>query len=302
MLPAFHASGLKHGQPAALKPSSEGEAFAVIAGGGALPRLLAEGLAREGWRPVIVAVGDGMASDWSRYDATTLGWGRTGDVFPLLASKGVSRIAFCGTISARPDYRSLVPSWRTLRLMPEIVRIVRGGDDSLLRAVARAFENRGFHVHGVDEVLPELLTPEGALTARLPNEAEQAALARAGEAARRLGELDVGQAAVASADRVIALEGIEGTREMLERVADLRARGRIGHRERCVLFKSAKPQQDRRLDLPSIGLETLAQAKAAGLAGIGLTAGASLVIEAQALVEEAERAGLFLIGMSEAQP
>ncbi|MFD2239003.1 LpxI family protein [Aureimonas populi] len=297
MLPAQPQAGLNPAE-APLRPSCVGEAFGIVAGGGVLPRLVADAAAKAGWTPVVVAVGDGLSADWSGYDATPLGWGRTGDIFPFLRRRGVAHMVFCGTISARPDYRSLLPSLKTLALLPEILRIVRGGDDSLLRAVSKAFERRGFALHGVHELLPELLTPQGVLTTRAPGEDDRAALARAMEAATGLGSLDIGQAAVASADRVIALEGIEGTREMMARVADLRVRGRIGSRERCVLFKSAKPQQDKRFDLPSIGVETVEQAHEAGLVGIGLTAGASLLLDAQAIVARADASGLFVVGIA----
>ncbi len=103
---------------------------------------------------------------------------------------------------------------------------------------------------------------------------------------------------VASPDRIIAVEGIEGTQAMLERVGDLKARGRIGRGEPCVLFKAFKPQQDERFDLPSIGTETIGQAAAAGLRGIGLTAGRSLILEAGRVVEAADAEGLFVTGRS----
>ena len=295
MLPA-QPEGLSPAPPA---PERPGEGFGIVAGGGRLPQLLAEAAERAGWTPVFVTVADGQREDWARPVARPLSWGRTGDVFPHFRSRGVRHVAFCGTISIRPDYRSLIPSLRTLALLPEILRITRGGDDSLLRAVGGAFERRGFVLHAVHEFLPELLAPASCLTGHRPTEGDRRAIARAARAADWLGAEDIGQAAVASPERVIALEGIEGTREMLARVADLRKRGRIGKSERCVLVKRAKPQQDHRFDLPSIGIETVAQAAEAGLTGIALSAGSALLIDAQAVVERADRGGLFLYGMSE---
>ena len=120
-------------------------------------------------------------------------------------------------------------------------------------------------------------------------------------AALRLGELDVGQAAVASQERVVALEGIEGTREMIGRVAGLRNRGRIGRKERCALVKRVKPAQDRRFDLPSIGARTVEEAAEAGITAIGVTAGESLIIGLEEVVEAAARAGIALVGLGSAQ-
>ncbi|RIY01573.1 DUF1009 domain-containing protein [Aureimonas flava] len=275
-----------------------GEALGIIAGGGVLPRLVAEAARADGQLPFVVAIADGIRSDWTPYESVKLPWSRTGDVFPILARRGIRRVVFCGTISVRPDYRSMIPSPRTLMMLPEILRMVRGGDDSLLRAVAGVFERRGIGVVAVHSVLHDVLTPAGSLTRRAPDKRDDLALRRAAHAAGEIGRLDVGQAVVASPDRVIALEGIEGTQAMLERVGALRAAGRIGRSEPCVLFKAFKPQQDERFDLPSIGRETIRQANAAGLRGIGLSAGRSLILEAGAVVEEADAAGMFVIGTS----
>ncbi|WP_062010907.1 LpxI family protein [Aureimonas sp. AU4] len=273
--------------------------IAILAGGGLLPRIVAEKISAKGVSPLVVPIADGMSEGWADYDHRHFHWARTGDVFSFLRANGVSHVVFCGTISIRPDFRSLLPSVRTLLMLPEIFRIVRGGDDSLLRAVGGAFERRGFKVASVQSIVPELLTPIGPASLRKPTADELAATQRAHEAAVRLGELDAGQAAVASPDRVIAFEGIEGTREMLERVADLRSRGRIGRSEPCVLFKAFKPQQDERFDLPSIGTETVREAAAAGLCGIGLTAGRSLIIGREDVLFALDEQGLFLVGLED---
>lgn len=301
MLPPVGPTGLTVSlpAPAGLTPATPGEAFGIVAGGGVLPRMIAATLQSAGFTPVVVPVGDGWREDWSAFRNRPLKWSQTGDIFPYLRKAGVRHIVFCGTISVRPDYRSMIPSLQTLRLLPEILTIMRGGDDTMLRAVSRAFERRGFELHGVQEVMPGLIAPKGLFAGRMPTDFETRAIARAAEAARALGHLDIGQAAVASADRVIALEGIEGTRDMLKRVADLRRHGRIGKSEKTVLFKAVKPQQDHRLDLPSIGVETVEQAAEAGLSGIGVSSGASLVIDIDALAEAAARRGLFVVGVAE---
>lgn len=282
--------------PATVVPGFADEPLGIIAGGGDLPRLVAAQAVEHGWTPVILAVGDGIGASWLPGDSWAMAWGRLGDAFGHLKARGVRRLVMCGTVSVRPDFRSILPSLRTLAMLPQIFQVIRGGDDNLLRAAAKAFEGRGFELLAVQEILPELLMPEGAVTALRPSDQEQAALRRGFEAARLLGALDVGQAVVASRDRVIALEGIEGTQEMLARVADLRRRGRIGSREHAVLVKGVKPGQDLRFDLPSIGVATVEQAAEAGLAGIGLSAGHALVIGVDDVVAAAKAKGLFLYG------
>ncbi|KAA0970489.1 DUF1009 domain-containing protein [Aureimonas fodinaquatilis] len=294
-------SSLDQAELTPLLPASAGEPLGLIAGGGALPRMVAAKAREAGWAPVIIPVGDGWNDNWAGFPTRPMKWSQTGDIFAVMRGFDIRHVIMCGTISVRPDYRSMLPSLRTLMFLPEIFSIVRGGDDSLLRAVSRAFEKRGFSMHSVQEILPEVLTPEGLITGKQPGELAERALMRAAQAAISLGALDIGQAAVASPDRVIALEGIEGTREMLKRVADLRNRGKIGRSEPCVLFKSVKPQQDLRFDLPSIGVETIAQAAECGLKGIGLTAGHSLVIDAQSVVEAAQAQDIFIVGINRTQ-
>lgn len=297
MLSTQHAAGVSTFE--ALRPAEPGERIGIVAGGGTLPALVAREAERLGWRPFIVAIADGRQASWGDWESIALHWGQTGDVFGHLRRRGIRTLIFAGTISVRPDYRSIWPSWQTLRMLPELFVMTQGGDDSLLRAVAGAFERRGFSVVGVQAIAPTLLLPRGDLTGsgRWPRHRE--AIQRAERAAMQLGLLDIGQAVVASADRVIAMEGIEGTREALLRVAELRKRGRIGKAETCVLFKAFKPQQDSRFDLPSIGVETIAQAAEAGLVGIAMSAERSLVIEPQKVAEAATRAGLFVLGLEQ---
>jgi len=284
---------------AGLAPDRPGEALGLVAGGGSLPRLVADAARASGWRVVVVRIGDGMVDDWSGFEGGDYPWGRTGDAIAYMKSCGVRRMVFGGTVSHRPDFRSLIPSFQTLIRLPAALKIVRGGDDRLLRALSRYMERQGFEMLAVQDIVPQLLTPGGTLTRRGPGADEQQALVLAARAAGRLGELDIGQAVVASRDRVIALEGIEGTREMLKRVADLKNRGRIGRSERCVLVKSVKPTQDERFDLPSIGCATIEEAAAAGITAIGATAGRSLVLEIDDVLEAAEAAGIAIVGLGQ---
>jgi len=280
-----------------VSPDHPGEALGIVAGGGSLPRIVAEAARAAGWRPVVVRIGDGIGDDWSGYDGGAFAWGRTGDAIACMRASGVRRLVYCGTVSKRPDFRSLLPSVRTLLRLPAALRIVRGGDDRLLRTLTRYLEREGFEVLAVQEIAPRLLAPQGQLGHRAPRSDEAAALSLAAQAARQLGKLDIGQAVVASDNRVIALEGIEGTRAMLARVAELKAGGKIGKREHCALVKSVKPQQDQRFDLPSIGVATIEEAATAGISAIGVTAGRSLILGLDDVIAAADRHDIALVGL-----
>ncbi|MBB4001481.1 MAG: UDP-2,3-diacylglucosamine diphosphatase LpxI [Aurantimonas endophytica] len=284
-----------------MEPERPGEKLGILAGGGSLPRIVAAAARAAGWAPLVVRIGDGVTDDWTGYEGEAFAWGRSGDAIAYLKRHKVRRVIFCGTVTRRPDFRSLLPSFRTLVRLPAAIRMVRGGDDHLLRGVSRYLERDGFAMLAVQEIVPELLAPSGLLSNRALREDESRAMTIAATAARRLGELDIGQAVVASAERVIAVEGVEGTREMLARVGDLRRRGRVTPSERCVLVKSVKPQQDSRFDLPSIGEATIAEAAAAGITAIGVSAGRSLILGLEDVVAASDRADIALVGLADEQ-
>ncbi|MBO0905115.1 LpxI family protein [Jiella sonneratiae] len=281
-----------------MEPRFPGEPLGLIAGGGRLPRIVAEAARAHGFRPVVVRIADAEGDDWDGFAGGYYSWGRTGDAIRFLKRSGVLRVVACGTVSKRPDFRAIVPSFATLLKLPAAFAIVRGGDDRLLRAAARFLENEGLEPMAVQDVEPKLLAPAGRIAGREPGTSEERALALAHRAAVALGRLDVGQAVVASQERVIALEAAEGTREMLHRVADLRARNRLGRGETLALVKAAKPQQDERFDLPSIGVSTIVEADAAGVRAIGVSAGRSLVIDYDAVAAAARDAGIAVLGLA----
>ena len=280
-----------------MEPRSPGEPLGLIAGGGRLPRIVAEAALARGFTPIVVRIADAEGDDWTGFRGDYFSWGRTGDAIRFMKASGVTRVAACGTVSRRPDFRSILPSLRTLIMLPTALRIVRGGDDRLLRNVAAFLKAEGLEPVAVQDVEPRLLAPPGPIAGRRADAAERAALVLGLRAAEALGKLDVGQAVVASQERVIALEAAEGTREMLHRVAELKKRGRIGRGERLVLVKAVKPGQDERYDLPSIGASTIVEAEGAGIGAIGVTAEKSLLIDYEALVAAATQANIAVVGL-----
>jgi hypothetical protein len=166
------------------------------------------------------------------------------------------------------------------------------GDDGLLSAIVREVESEGFRVVGADTLLGTALTGEGPLGKHRPDEQALADIARGLQVVRALGAIDVGQAAVVQQGLVLGVEAIEGTDALLARCAGLKREGIGG-----VLVKAAKPGQERRADLPTIGRHTVRSAAAAGLRGIAVEAGASLVIDPPAVAAMADEVGLFVMGV-----
>lgn len=264
----------------------------IVAGGGEFPGLVIAAcraqnrpfhvLALSGHADPLV-IGDAPA-DWIRL-------GEAGTGFTLLKKAGAEDVVMIGPVR-RPTLRELAPDFRTARFFAK-VGLKALGDDGLLRAVAREVEEEGFRIVGIDEVLSDCLAVPGLYGAVGTDAQAESDIQRGMEVAKGLGALDVGQAVAVQQGIVLAVEAVEGTDSMIRRCAALRREGPGG-----VLVKVRKPGQDRRLDLPTIGTATLREAAAAGLRGIAVEAGGALVLGRDAVAAEADRLGLFVIGIS----
>ena len=272
--------------------------LAIVAGGGFLPLHVAEAARAAGEDPFILRLRNEADALWDGFDSAVIGVGDMAGLSKLLKAHGIDRVVLSGGVKRRPAFGEIRVNLKSLIKLPMAVRtLLAGGDDVVLKMVIGLIEAQGCHVIGAHEIAPDLLAETGPIGAIVPSEDDWRDIARAGEAAEALGRLDVGQGAVSVGGRIVALEGVEGTDAMLERVAHLRAEKRISQRRKGVLVKLCKPQQDVRADLPTIGRSTIESARLAGLAGIAVEAGRALVIEREALVKAADEAGLFVIGI-----
>lgn len=272
--------------------------LAVICGGGSLPYAVARAAQQQGRRVVLFPLrGSADPQAVTAFDHHWIVTGKYGQFRRLARSEGCRDVVMIGNV-LRPALRDVRFDLATLLLLPRMVRTFRSGDNSLLSEIAKLFEEHGLRVIGAHEIAPEILIPPGPLAGRLPNESERADIALALALLRATGPFDVGQAAIVADQRVLALEAAEGTDRMLTRFAELRQSGQVRVRPGSgVLVKAPKPAQDRRLDLPSIGPKTVEGAVKAGLAGIAVVAGSTVVAEPDLIAAAADRAGLFVVGL-----
>ena len=279
--------------------TGEGEGpLALIIGGGSIPIAVAEAVERRGRRVVLFPV-----SGWAdpavveKFKHYWLPLAKAGLFCRYARAEGCRDVVFVGT-ALRPPLRSLRIDGLTLRLLPRVLRAYRGGDNHLISGVAQIFEDYGFRIVGVHEVAPEILMPEGAIGSLRPSNRDEVDIARALALLAATGPFDMGQAAIVADNHVLAVEATEGTDAMVRRIADLRAQGRIATPAgRGVLVKAPKPHQDRRFDLPAIGPRTVEEVARAGLAGIAVVAGGSVVAEPAAVAAAADKAKIFVAGI-----
>lgn len=279
-------------------PAGAGKStVAIICGSGAFPGAVADAVLAQG-RPVYLFLVKGFAE--SSLERFPHEWVKIGWLTKYVGSSrkhGAKDIVFIGG-SVRPRLSQIGFDWRSALLLPRLAKLFLGGDNTLLSGVGKIFEENGLTLRGAHEVAPELLMPEGLATKLEPSARELEDIEIGRNLLRAIDTFDVGQAVVIAGRRVVAIEGAEGTQGLLVRVAEMRRSGRLhlGARE-GVLVKLPKPSQDRRIDLPAIGNDTITQASEAGLAGIAVEAGGSLVLDAQKFIETAEAAGVFVTSL-----
>jgi hypothetical protein len=266
----------------------------LIAGGGRLPVQIAESRRAEGQEVFVVRLKGAADPELAEFPGVDAGLAELGRTVKALRRAGCERVCFAGKVE-RLDPSTLKPDFAALKYLPGVAAAARQGDDALLRAILSVFESEGFKIEGVGEAGRALLLGAGPLGRLAAGPEHQADIALALAEARAAGEIDAGQGAVARDGVLLAAEGLDGTDAMLERLAPSDAR-------RGVLAKIPKPNQDLRVDIPTIGVRTIENAARAGLAGIVGRAGDLLVVDKPAVIEAADRLGLFVVGVEDAAP
>ncbi|MGN6149123.1 MAG: LpxI family protein [Rhizomicrobium sp.] len=271
----------------------------IIAGGGELPLAIAESV-RESGRDVFVLALSGADEGLSHFPSESAGIGELGKTLSLLKKHGCEDVTFAGRVS-RPDWRAIKLDARGALALPKVAAAALKGDDALMRAMLGIFEKEGFRVVGTAEAAPNLIAPSGIYGRYTPDMQASVDIKLARTVVHRLGELDIGQAAVVADGLVLAVEAAEGTDAMLERLPLLSKNLRgTPEKRRGVLVKAPKPEQERRVDLPVIGVRTIELAAAGGLVGVAVEAGAALIMRKAKIVEAADRLGLFVMAFDPA--
>ncbi|ESQ78140.1 LpxI family protein [Asticcacaulis sp. YBE204] len=268
----------------------------LIAGGGLAPVEIARYLKASGRDYCIIRLAGLADEELSAHPGHDIDIGHFQQIFVALAQEGCKAVCMVGYVK-RPDFDTLKRDEGGAAHLPSIQQAGRGGDDSLLRQVARVFESQGYAIEGAHEANPELLLDNGVQAGPEPSAAALDDVNEAFRIANAIGALDIGQAVVVAGKITLAVEAQEGTDALLQRIQTLSPVliGRESARK-GVLAKVAKPIQDLRLDMPTIGVQTVEAAAAAGLEGIVGQAGALLVVDKARTYARAAQLGLFIYG------
>lgn len=264
----------------------------IIAGGGVLPKTLADACARSGFDVFIAAIeGQADLSSLVRYEHVTAKLGQVGKIIKAFQKKGVKELVLIGSIH-RPVFSELIPDLKAAKFLAKN-GMKAMGDSDLLSALRSFLEEEGFVIRAVQDFAPELLAPSDVLTKMRPSKDDWIDIHRGIDVLRGMSALDVGQAVIVQGGLVLGVEAIEGTDGLIDRCVALKRKGRKG-----VLVKLCKPQQDTALDLPTIGVRTLKAVQAAGFGGIVVHEGKSLLIDQEELVSFANKHNLYIVGIN----
>lgn len=276
--------------------SSRWQKLGIIAGGGALPLRIASACIARGEDFFVIRIQGAAGDELADFPGSDCGIAEIGKMQRLLKENNCDAAVFAGIVQ-RPDFTALKPDWRGAALLPKVLAAAGKGDGALLKVMVDAFEGEGFTIIGADEAANSLAAPAGALGVHSPSRNDLNDMRKAANVVAALGNFDVGQGAIVANGLVLAIEAAEGTDAMLERCAAL-LKDMPPESPSGVMVKRPKPDQELRVDLPTIGPVTVRRARDAGLAGIAVEAEKALIIDQEETIRLADEAGLFIYGFS----
>ncbi len=270
--------------------------LAIIAGGGSLSDVIIETARKKGWNVTVFAIGDLNITKNQNISLIEMNRLDIGRIFQILKSQKIKNICMVGYIprpNSLKDYLNFrYLNVQTLSVLFKSIGILRGGDASLFKKINSLLEKRGYKIIGASEIAPNLTLKRGLYSSKSVSKVEFENIKKAKQCAEMAGYLDIGQAVVVKNGRVLAIEAAEGTDLMLERVTCL---GGISIKKGGVILKSAQINQDERVDMPTIGPNTIKNIVKANLSGIAITADNVIVLDFQKVIEMIEDNNLYFI-------
>lgn len=267
----------------------------IIAGGGTLPQKIVAQCQQQNREYFVVALKGHALEEW--VNTTPHSWvrmGAAGKIIEDLKQNNVKTLVLAGGVR-RPSWAELRPDAKGAKILAKI-GLKSMGDDGLLKVLMTELEKEGFELVSARDILPDMTVEKKIFTRTKPDDQALRDIERGWEVLKSLSTADVGQAVIIQQGLVLGVEAIEGTAALIQRCGDLKRDGAGG-----VLVKISKEGQDLRVDMPTIGVETIEQAAVSGLRGVALEAGKTQILDQQATIQKADDLGLFVMGVSRDQ-
>ncbi len=285
------------------------EKIGLIAGNGRFPIIFAQAAKREGYKVIAIAHKGETLEELKNW-VDNIQWiriGKLGKLIDFFKKNGVKDVALVGGITKKKMFTDIVPDLRALslalrlkikkpaRYLParasqwQVGSALAGGDDVILKAVAKELKKEGLIVQPSTSFVPSLLAPKGCLTGYKPNKEQQCDIEFGWQMAKAIGALDIGQCVVVKQQTVLAVEAIDGTDETIKRGGAL-AKG-------AVVVKVSKPQQDLRFDVPAVGLNTIKNMIEVKASVLAIETGKTLMFDKENMIEEANKSGISIVSL-----
>jgi DUF1009 family protein len=267
------------------------EKLGILAGNGAMPKEVIEHCKATGRAFFVVGLEPYVLPE-TLYDAPHISAkiGEVGKILKSFQKNQVKEIVFAGGIR-RPSFKELIPDWEGAKLMTKLA-IRKMDDDNVFRVLINEIEGKGFKVVGAQEVMPQVLLTEKLYGKTKPTKEDFEDIKTGIKVAKALGALDVGQACVVQEGMILAVEAKEGTDGMMDRIPALKRKGKAP-----ILIKVTKPEQEARVDLPTIGTKTIETMKRNGIKGMAVEIGSTIFLEKEKVLKMVNEAGIFIVGV-----
>jgi DUF1009 family protein len=269
----------------------------IIAGNGELPEIVIKHCLKHKKPFCVIFLEDASPPAQPEYPRVNCSIGSVGKILKFFKKNNVTEVTLIGDVK-KPVFSQLKVDIQGAALLGKIIKSALYGDNKILTTIIKFLEKKGFKVLGCDEVIDNILTPLGILTKTKPSKVALEDIKISQQVLNRLSEFDIGQAIITQQKHVIAIEAAEGTDSLIKRSAELTSPNK---KHKAVLVKLKKLKQDRRVDLPTIGLKTIKSLKKNNFAGIALDAQNSLILDKVKVIDAADKAGIFIIGVNNVQ-
>jgi DUF1009 family protein len=264
----------------------------IIAGAGNLPLNIIYNAIATNREFYVVVIDDEITQSYNNYPHVIITVGQVGRIIEALNEQNIKEVVLAGSIT-KPSLTSLKLDALGTKLIARILKNKFLGDNSILSIVVKFIEEQGFIVKGAEQYLQNNVVSKGVLTIIKPNEQELKNIELGKKISLAIGELDIGQAVIVEDSVVLGVESIEGTKNLIARCSGYK----LSPWPCGCLVKMKKPYQEPRVDLPSIGVDTINQLYEAGFKGIAIEANHSIIIDFKEVIRLANELNMFIIAI-----
>lgn len=269
------------------------EPIAIFAGRGILPQMLIEDCQKKGRNfTLFLLQSENYDIDYSAFNPVVLPYGALEKFLNILKEKQLKNLIFIGAVN-KPNFSSLKVDKTGAILLAKILANKILGDDAVLKTVLNFFEKQGLKVLKIEELLDCVVSTKSTLTSINPTKENFDDINLGVKAIKSFSAFDVGQAVIVAQKQIIAVEAAEGTDQMIKRCANLN----IDYKKKAVLVKMKKRGQNVKVDLPTIGLDTIKNCANSGIAGIAIQTNSTLILQKEEVINLANQLGIFLIAI-----